>query len=113
MYFVVPRFPHRHGCRRGAILFFFERGPQFPITHLTGRTHDTLGSVLAAETVVQYSLSHNTSNGPFTGGLYTGGGKANAIETPYIGNMHLQSCVDPHHPCVCVCETYIGKPTSL
>jgi hypothetical protein len=23
----------------------------------TGRTHDTLGSVLAAETVVQYSLS--------------------------------------------------------
>jgi hypothetical protein len=24
----------------------------------TGRTHDTLGSVLAAETVVQYSLSH-------------------------------------------------------
>jgi hypothetical protein len=29
----------------------------------TGRTHDTLGSVLAAETVVQYSLSH-TSNQP-------------------------------------------------
>jgi hypothetical protein len=24
----------------------------------TGRRHDTLGSVLAAETVVQYSLSH-------------------------------------------------------
>jgi hypothetical protein len=29
----------------------------------TGRTHDTLGSVLAAETVVQYSLSLTYSKG--------------------------------------------------
>jgi hypothetical protein len=28
----------------------------------TDRTHDTLGSVLAAETVVQYSLSHSSVN---------------------------------------------------